>query len=374
VLSESIVLSLAGALLGLVLAWPLLFALRTIGATTIPRLHEVSLDATVLALTTAISITAGLLFGLAPAFGTGTRIHEVMHTLRGVRGATGARARRLRSALVVAELALSLMLVVTATLLARSFIRLRRVELGFRPDHTLTLRLSLPFALYGQASQRVAFFDALLGRLRALPGVALAGAGSILPVNADNASSSAFAEGVPGQGRYPEANVRTITPGYLEALCVPLVRGRMLDATDGVGQQPRKVAVINASLANALWPGEDALGKRFSVNAPPNRPDWREVVGIVGDMRQSSLDAPPRIEMYEPLAQAGDDALSIVIRTRGDPLARAVAPLLFGVPATDPVTYAGTAALLLGVALGAISLPAYRATHIEPVVALRFEH
>jgi putative ABC transport system permease protein len=351
-LTESLVLSLAGAVLGLALAQAAMASLRVFGAGRIPRLEEISLDARVLGFTLVVSLLTGLLFGLVPAVSAARG--EVATVFRGGRGSAGRGTQRLRSGLIVAELALSLMLAVGASLLARSFSRLRSVDLGFQEDRLLTFSVGLPFALYPEPGRRTRFFEELLGRIRAMPDVVSAGATSILPVSIPNASSSAIAEGQERDGGFPEADVRTVTPGYLEALQVPLLRGRMLDPRDGA-DSGRKVALVNRRLAERLWAGVDPLGKRFSVNAPPDRPDWREVVGVVGDMRHGPLEAPARIAMYEPHTQAADGTLSLVVRTRGDPLQLGprVREAVRGLDPTIPVYQVRSMAQHLGDSLGA---------------------
>jgi len=331
-LAESFTLALAGAVAGLGMAALGMAALRRFGAGRIPRLEEISLDAPVLGFTVLASLLTGALFGLAPAL-SAVRA-AVSGVLKGARGTAARRTRRARSVLVVAELALALVLAVGASLLIRSFTRLRGVELGFREDHLLTFQVGLPFAVYPEREQRIRFFDELLARLRTLPGVALGGATSILPVSGENASSSAIAEGRQTEVRFPEADVRTVTPGYLESLEVPLLRGRMLEERDGADSAHR-VALVNRALAEALWPGQDPLGRRFSVNAPPDRPEWREVVGVVVDIRHGRLEAPPRVAMYEPHRASGDGTMALVLRTGSDPV-EAVPAVRAAVRALDP--------------------------------------
>ncbi|MGH7714032.1 MAG: FtsX-like permease family protein, partial [Gemmatimonadaceae bacterium] len=202
-------------------------------------------------------------------------------------------------------------------------------DLGFRHESIVTMQISLPGAAYPEHTQRVAFFGELLRRTRALPGVLAAGATSILPINAENSSSSTLTNANIGRGRYPEANTRTVSDGFFEALGMRLVEGRLFAPTDGaIGGAPL-IVVINSALASQLWPGESALGKRLSVHAPPDRPEWREVVGVVNDIKQAALDAPAQIELYEPHAQVGDGSMALVIRTRDD----ATAPVVSGVRA-----------------------------------------
>jgi putative ABC transport system permease protein len=350
-LTESLVLSLAGATVGLLLAQGAMAALRVFGAGRIPRLEEISLDGRVLGFTLAVSLLTGLLFGLAPAVTASGG--NVVVAFRGGRASAGRRAQRLRSGLIVAELALSLVLAVGASLLTRSFVRLRGAELGFNEDRLLTFSIGLPFALYSEPGRRIRFFEDLFARIRTIPEVVSAGGTSILPVSVPNASSSAITEGKEGQGSYPEADVRTVTPGYLEALQVPLLRGRMFGPGDGA-DSGRKVTLVNRALAETLWPRQDPLGKRVSVNAPPDRPDWREVVGVVGDMRHGPLESPARIAMYEPHAQARDGTLAVVVRSRGDPLSLVprVREMVRALDPTIPVYDVRSMAQHLGESLG----------------------
>jgi putative ABC transport system permease protein len=315
---ESALLCAAGALVGTSLAYWGVRAVALFGPRDVPGLKDVIIDRRVLAGVLGLTIVTALVAGLGPAVLTARS--GIASSLTGTRSTGALHAGRLRAVFVVAQIALCITLLVGAALLVKSFTLLRGIDLGFRTEQLLTVKVALPFASYQEAPRRVQFFDELQRRIRALPGVAATGATSILPVSAENSSSSTITDANNGQGRYPEANTRSVTEGYFEALGTRLLDGRLFDARDGSSAQGSQVTVINRSLAERLWPGQTAIGKRLSVHAPPDRPQWRQVVGVVSDIRQGVLGAPPAIEMYEPHPQVGDAAMALVIRTRTDPM------------------------------------------------------
>lgn len=337
-LTESVTLAIAGAVAGLLLALWAVRLLVALGPPNMPRIADLHIDGRVLAFTAIVSIATGILFGLAPAL-SATRV-DLNESLKETRALSGRVHRRFRNALVVLEIALSLVLLVGASLLTQTIIRLRAIDTGFRSSGVLTARVSLPGVTYQRPEQRIAYFDEMLRRIRALPGVVSVGATSILPISNDNVSSSAIKEGASrSQGGWPEANVRTVTPDYFETLGIRLVSGRYLTETDGADSLASRVVVVNQALAERLWPGENPLGKRFSVFAPPNNPAFREVVGVVADVRQMRLDAPARIEAYEPFRKNADGTMSIVVRASGDPttLAPAVRQIATTLDRTVPI-------------------------------------
>jgi predicted permease len=333
VLAESVVLSLTGAVAGLALAHWALRLVAVFGPRNVPRLDSVALDWRVTLMSVALALFTALAAGLAPAMAqTRAGPAAALATSRTTGGVAGVR---LRTGLVVVEIALALSLLVGALLLVRTMSNLRSVALGFQHEELLTLQVSLPFASYPEHQQRVSFFADLLRRTRALPGVVAAGATSILPINAENASSSTVTDANQVQGRFPEANTRTVSDGFFEALGMRLLEGRLYTASDGFPGSPR-IVIINAALAERLWPGQSALGKRLSVHAPPDQPVWREVVGVVSDIRQMSLDGRPQIELYEPHAQVGDGTLALVIRTREAATAPVISSVRGVMRALDP--------------------------------------
>jgi putative ABC transport system permease protein len=490
-LTESGVLSLAGGILGLLVAWASLGPLLKLSAGTVPQVFTVGLDPAVLAFTLGVSVITGLIFGIAPALRT-TR-QDLRGTLNeGSRGSTaGPGHHRLRGSLISVEIALALLLLVGAGLLLRSFSRLQEVPPGFQPDHLFVADLPISQTAYARPEQRFQFFDRVVDRAKSLPGVRSAAAASFLPVSGGGGLLHFNIAGRPPKSPsdYVAAGYRTITPNYFETLGVPLQRGRLLTPADN--EKAPAVVVINSTMAHTYFPNENPLGKRIQVGATPD-PDplnpKMEVVGVVGDVVQG-LGVDPKAEMYLPYRQA-DGVLpvffmSMVLRTAGDPLLQASAvrsalseidpnqPLvkvrtmedniattvaqprfrtwligifaalavmlagvgiygvmsysvtqrtneigirvtlgaqptdvfravvgeglrfallgvgigvasgllltrllqrfLYGISASDPLTFIGVTILLLGVALAASFFPARRATRVDPIIALRYE-
>ena len=495
-LTESVLLSLAGGAAGLVLAlWgvDVLVALAPEGT---PRVTEVGLDARVVAFTFGVSLLTGVVFGLAPALHA-SKVDLNESLKEGGRG-TGESAGRgsLRGLLVVGEFALALVLLAGAGLLIKSFARVLGESPGFDARGVLTMRLVLPQTKYRSYEEHRAFYSNLFGRLRALPGVESVGANNLLPLNGNGGSRTFLIEGrpvPPGQSK-PEEQLRFITPGYFASLRVPVLRGRDFDERD-VQTAPR-VAVVTRAMAERHWPGEEAVGKRIAyagiARGQEQRPEWIEVVGVVGDVRHRGLDLESKPEIYVPVYQplfsnrpVPPLSLYVAVRTSGDagalaasvrrevaavdpeqPIAnvrtmeerlaesvaqrrfnmtllgvfacvalvlagvgvygvmayavsrrtheigirvalgaqrgdvvrlvlrqgmwlalggvgaglagayaatRLMSGLLYGVSPTDPLTFAGVAALLAAVGLLACLVPARRATKVDPMVALRYE-
>ncbi|MBZ5573408.1 MAG: ABC transporter permease [Acidobacteriia bacterium] len=491
VLSETVLLAITGGLVGLVVAH---FGVRLILAflaNQIPQSAEVGLNSWVLGFALAVSLLSGVLAGLLPAlrlFGI-----DLNETLKQGSGRTDADSlgKRTRSALVISEVALSLVLLFGAGLLVRSLLQLRQVDGGFDPHHVLTMLLSIPETKFPTPGQEVSFFDQVLEKVRNSPGVEAAAAIDDLPLGGGSHQPIAV-EGRPKvpMSEQPEVDVRLATPGYMRTMRIPVLRGREFNDTD-VAERPA-VVVISESMARSLWPNEDAIGKRLTLTFFPDTP--REVVGIVGDVKMDGLDqSRPEATLYWPLAQVSAPTmaswrsygLSLVVRTTPDPaslvsavtdavhgvdkdipvlniqsmddlvstslspqrlnvlllgvfaglalllaaigiysvlsynvrrrvreigirmalgaqiqdvlrmviiegmrptliglgiglagallLGRFLSSLIFGVKATDPLTFGAVSVLLAGVALIATVIPAYRATRVQPMRALRDE-
>ncbi|HVN05685.1 MAG TPA: ABC transporter permease, partial [Bryobacteraceae bacterium] len=261
-LTESVVLSMAGGAAGLVLAYGGLRLLIAASTTSFPRVAETRMDPGVLLFALLISLATGILFGLAPAFQSVRQsTHDVLK--EGGRGGTGGRSRGLRSALVVGELALSLALLAGSGLLIRSFLRLQEVDAGFRPDGVLTMRVSLPEEKYAKPEQTRTFYRELLDRVRRLPGVDAAGAVTGLPLSGTGWSGTTAidTQAVPERERSPEADQRPVTPGYFQAMGIQLVRGRFFDDRDNETAAP--AAIVDETLARTYWPHQDAVGQRI---------------------------------------------------------------------------------------------------------------
>jgi putative ABC transport system permease protein len=312
-LTESVLLSIAGGVLGVLVSLWLTRVLVALAPANSPRFDEINLDARVFAFAFGVTILTGMLFGLAPALQV-SRV-DLNETLKesGRAGADGAQHNRTRGLLVVAEIAFSFMLLVGAGLLVRSFIRLREVHPGFNPGGVLAMRLSVPGAKYpGEARAR--FYEQAIEKLRALPGAESAGGVLSLPLGGDtyNVGRSFIREGQPAT---PEesasANYVVATPGYFETLQIPLVSGRTFDGHDN--EKSQMVVVINETMARKFWPGESPVGKRITIWRDEKFP--REIVGVVGDTL-ASLDTPAGSQMYVPYAQdAGWGGLSLVVRS-----------------------------------------------------------
>ena len=334
-LTESVLLATIGGVLGVALAWGGMRALTRLAPADIPRLDEVRLDAPVLAAAVLAVALAGIAFGLAPAM-QASRPGLVASLREGGRGGTsGQRGNRTRQLLAGAQVALVVVLLTGAGLLIRSFVELQRVELGFRPDHLLTMRVSLPGAKYPQDAHRTGFFQSLVERVGALPGVQGVAATSSIFLSQTPNSTVFTVEGrtATPEERRIEVPIDAVTPEYFRVMGVPLVRGRAFTAQDRDSAPP--VAIINANMARRFWPNEDAVGKRFKYGGPTSPAPWLTVVGVVGDMRRTGLDAPVRYETFLPHAQAADNGMTLVVRTTRDPLA--VAPAVRGaVRALDP--------------------------------------
>jgi predicted permease len=338
VLTESILLALAGAGLGLLLANAAVPALVHLGGTSLPASSEVGINSTVLLFTTLLAVICGMLFGLAPA------LHMAGLDLRSAlnetdRGAVGSGVMKLRGVLVVSEVALAMLLLVCAGLLIRSFDRLSSVAPGFSVDHILIADLLVSPAAHPGKTERNAFFDRVVERAAALPGVRSAGAASFLPVSGAGSIIHFNIENRPPKnpGEYIMANYRVVSPGYLKTLGIPLLNGRLITDSDREGTP--SVVIINTTMAKTFFPNESPLGKRLQLGATPDKDaPWMEVIGVVGDVKQSLASEAPT-EMYVPYRQAIKELpvfnLSLVLCTSGDPRTLA-ASLTSAVHEIDP--------------------------------------
>src|SRR5690242_4085880 len=325
-LTESVLLSLAGGILGLFLAWSALGPLLKLSAGSVPDVFSVGLDGWVLFFTFGVSILTGVLFGIFPAFRTAKLdLREALN--ESTRGSTsGPRQHRVRGVLVATEIALAMVLLAGSGLLLRSFTRLQQSNPGFRPDHLLVADVPLSQTAYAQPQQRYEFFDRLVERARGLPGVLSADAASFLPVSGGGSVIHFNIMGRPPKSPsdYIAAGYRTITPGYLATLRVPLLQGRWFTQADN--EKAPAVVIINNTMARTYFPNENPLGKRLQLGATPSpaaEVPMMEVVGVVGDMIPG-LGVDPQTEMYLPYRQADlvlpVFQLSVVLRTAGDPL------------------------------------------------------
>jgi predicted permease len=319
-LTESAILGLMAGAIGLFLGYWALRVLTTLAATSFPRVVEAHMDLRVLAFTLLVSLATGILFGLAPAFSSRHVTHDALK--EGGRGGTaGAGSQRLRGALVVAEVALSLTLLVGAGLLIRSFLRLQEVDTGFRPEGVLTMRISLPEEKYAKSEQTRAFYRELLDRIRRLPGVDAVGGATGLPLSGTGWSGTTTVDSQAVQPRdtTPEADQRPVFPEYFEAMGIPLVRGRYFEQRDNEKGAP--VAIIDETMAKTYWPKEDAIGKRIKPGGRQSPQPWRTIVGVVRHVRYRTLESPSRVEFYWPYDQTSFalGSMSLAIHTSSDP-------------------------------------------------------
>ncbi|MEK6322543.1 MAG: ABC transporter permease [Acidobacteriota bacterium] len=361
-LVESLLLAVIGGGLGLLLASWGLGLLPTLGAEKIPRLQEVALDARVLCFTMLMSLLTGVVFGLAPAF---QAVKFDLHTALKEGGRTSASPKgrsRLRSVLVVTEVALSLVLLVGAGLLIRSFWRLQQVETGFRTEKLLTMRLFPPASAYPNDQHVAAFYESLLQRVRSLPGVKDATVASGVPIADGNSATGMQTEGQPFElNTLNLAEFRVVSPDYFRTLGIQLLRGRFLEDSDQ--EQMTPVAVINESLARTHWPNVDPLGRRIRLlNAPPERATtaFLTVVGVVADAKNGSLTKAPGQEIYVPVRQRAaavasmgfTQQMSLAVRTSVEPLtlANSIRQEVWALDRTIPITEVRTMEQILATA------------------------
>jgi putative ABC transport system permease protein len=480
-LTESLLLALLGGATGVLLAYWGVDLLKSVPPAGLPRLESIRLDGAVLGFALLASLLTGALFGAVPAIvGSRASLHATLK--EGGRSVSVGAGRRLRAALVAAQVALSLLLLIGAGLQVRSLMRLLDVDPGFDPKGVLSMRVRLPQRRYADGAARAAYCDRSLEALKALPGVVSASAVTAAPMSDDGLIFSIAIEGrQEAPGDHQSAAWFAVSPDYFKTVHVPLLRGRLFGEDDRNGA-PR-VAVVNESFAKRIFPDEDPIGRRMTMGIDGN--SVRTIVGVVGDVRQDGLDQAAMMQMYEPMAQQSWTSMYFLVRTaippsdiaaaarqalhnvdpeqpvtgvlpyvdlvgrttaqrrfsllllgifagaallltavglygvvsyfvslrtheigvrlalgatRGEILAlvvrqgmsltalglaaglvgallmtRLLAGLLFGISATDPLTFAATAAMVTGVTLCATAFPAWRAARVNPGLALRCE-
>ncbi len=339
VLTESLMLSVVGGVLGLILAlWGQDLLLAAIPG-EFPFWMKFDLDGRVVGFTTGISILTGLIFGTVPAMQT-SKVDLSATLKEGGRSATaGIFRHRLRSILVVSEVGLSLVLLIGAGLMIGSFMELHKVNPGFNAEKVLTMSVALPQVRYSEPEKRTAFFEQLIERVRSFPGVEAAAAISNLPMRG-GWGRSLTVEGFPvlSVGQAPIINHCVITPGYFRTMEIPLMMGR--DFTDADARDALKVTIIDARLAHEYWPDESPLGKRIRFGPPEDNEPWHTIVGVVGAVRHSRLDMETRKSIYVPHLQIPVGRMMLAVRTSAEPgnLAAAVRNQVKEMDADQPVT------------------------------------
>jgi putative ABC transport system permease protein len=318
-LTESLLLSTAGGIGGVLLATWLTELLARSAAGSIPRADEIHVDARTLVFAFGIAVAAGIVFGLVPAWHAART--DINDTLKAEgRGTSGARQRAL-GAFVVAEVALAMVLLVGASLLLATFSHLTRLDPGFDASHALVVPAFLPAWKYPTAEAQRGFFERATRELAAVPGVTAVGATNSLPLSGDNSSGSLTIEGQPAPtaATRPNADRRAVTPGYHDAMGIHVQAGRLFTAADN--QRAPLVVIVSHTFADRYWPNQSAIGKRLKLGRFETVAPWREVVGVVNNVQHKALSGQPRPVVYYPHAQAPDGSMQLVVRAASTPAA-----------------------------------------------------
>ena len=337
-LTESVLVSILGGTAGVLLAIWAIDLLRMIGAQTVPRLREVNLDLSVLAMTLGVAVVTGILFGLVPAVVSAKP--ELTEALKeGGRGSTGgAHRNRLRNALIVAETVLALVLLIGAGLLVKSFVRLQNVSPGFNPHNVLTAEISLPVEKYPRGLPVINFYNEAERRIKNIPGVRHGAFTVMLPLSGSNTDSSFIIEGQDPKmtGAYPDEEIRDVTPDYFRVLETPLLKGRFFTETDTADSPP--VVIVNQAFVKKYFRDGEALGKRISRD--DTNPKWATIVGVVADIKHRGLDIEAQPEYYLPHTQGPDREMVLAVRSSQDArtLARTVQEELRNVDPDIPLS------------------------------------
>jgi putative ABC transport system permease protein len=320
-LTESVLLSLMGGGLGLLIAIWGVDLLVKLNQHNIPRAREVNVDARILIFTFGLSLLTGILFGLVPAIqASKTELTEVLK--EGGRTSGGAHRARFRNALVVSEIALALVLLIGAGLMVKSFARLVQVDPGFQTKNIMTMQVSLPYVPNRKPQEITAFYKQVVERVRNLPGAESVGTVSILPLSGGVNSGFFAIEGrdVPEGEQQPHGDRRVVNTDYFQTIGIPLLKGRYFSEQDG--PEAPNVVIIDDTLASKYWPGEEPVGKRITYNRDPKGERiWREVVGVVGAIKHRALDADYKGTMYAPHNQVSYSSMFLVVRSASDPAA-----------------------------------------------------
>jgi len=319
-LTESVILSALSGLLGLLLAYGGVKLLVSLTPSEVPRLHEIGLHVPVFLWTLAISVVTGVLFGLAPAVqASRPDLNRSLKESSG-RNPGSFQGSGLRNVLVVSEVAVALLLLVGAGLMTRSFLRLQQVDPGFDATNVVSMNIALPTSKYRE-QQLLTFYDQLFERVKNLPGVKSVAAINPLPLGNSNVSSRFVVEGAPfvALADRPFAGTRVVTPEYFQTMNIPQLKGRSFTEQDR--EKTPNVIIVNEALASRYWPNQDPIGKRLGFfEEDPGKQEWREVVGVVGNVRSKALEIEVMPEAYFPYRQVPENFMNLVVRTASDPV------------------------------------------------------
>jgi len=334
-LTESFLLALIGGGLGLLVSWGGLNLLISFAARFTPRAREIHMDGTVLLFTLAVAVLTSVLSGTAPALAARDTVVDSLKE-GGVQSTIGVGRRRLRSLLIVAQVAVSFLLLIGAGLMLRSFQKLQHVDPGFQPENVLTMQIGLDFTKYNTGDKQRAFFESFLDKIQTQSGVKSAAASMMIPLNGTMRMTGDFQlEGqtpVPGQ-KLPVADFRVVSESYFDTLHIPILQGRGFTRADRPGVPD--VAVVNRRAARHYWGMQDPVGKRFSAD---NGQTWTQIVGVVGDVKQYGLDKDAADEIYVSMAQNPLMDAILVVKTEAEPMsvARGIIELLYAVDPNQP--------------------------------------
>ncbi|HJZ67568.1 MAG TPA: ABC transporter permease, partial [Blastocatellia bacterium] len=320
-LTESILLAALGGMLGLLLAFVGIRAL-VLGVPEditgfIVGWKDININPQVLLFTFVVSMLTGVIFGVVPALHASKP--DLNESLKegGRGGAEGSHRNRVRATLVVFEVAVALVLLICAGLLVRSFIRLQQVSPGFNPSNVLTMQLSLPRSKYAENQQIASFFEQVVQRVQGLPGVMFAAIGNNIPMGNDGWNASFAVEGfqVPQGEPSPHGDPHMVSPDYFKAMGIPLLRGRYFSDSDSKDSLP--VAIVDETLADQYWPDQDPIGKRIAAffEGTRGQPHWRQIVGVVGHVKQYGLDGKTKVQYYFPQTQSPQRDMYLIVRS-----------------------------------------------------------
>jgi putative ABC transport system permease protein len=317
-LTESLILSVLSGLFGLLLAYGGVKLLLALTPSDVPRLHEIGLHVPVFLWTLTISIVTGVLFGLAPAIQASRP--DLNQALKESSGRNPGGFQGLRNLLVVSEVAVALLLLVGAGLMTKSFVRLQQVDPGFEATNVISMNIALPTSKY-RGPQVNNFYDQLIERIKNLPGVKSVAGINPLPLSNSNVSYRFVVEGAPfvPLADRPYAGVRVVTPDYFQTMSIPSLKGRSFTEQDR--ENSPSVIIVNEALASRYWPNQDPIGKRLGfLEEDSGKQVWREIVGVVGNVRHKALEIEVMPEAYFPYKQSPANFMSLVVRTASEPV------------------------------------------------------